>query len=327
MSEPNTNNNGDDNTNKSTSQSLVKHQFGKDFNATIQQFEKIKEVAEYLATSDAFTTGFEQKKDGKSILDETTGKPKINVTDVAVCLMVGNELGLDLGGSLVLGKKLNRNTYLSILKGRELGVGVATSMEKIYSIETKNGNTISYTGVDIISAKLNQGGVEFTPFIKDYAPVYEYSLMGVTPIVLSSDEVEDIEGNIDLKKFFIYRNTSTPAEITAAKSSGKLIISRKEIGKITTIKFVRTFKNGNVRTHIQSYTTMQAQVAGLLPTKWAQDGTPIGGKDNWITNPSGMLANRTITKGGRIIGADLINGIYSEDEAREIIDTFYTEAK
>lgn len=285
-----------------------------DLNATISAFEKIKEVAEYLSKSETFTKGFEMKtKDGKDLIDEATGKPTINTADIAICLMAGHELGLNITGSLLLGKKLNQATYLSIIRGRGIGVDAATSMEKIVSIPTKNG-LVSYTMVDIISAKLLQGGVQFLPFIKNYAPFYIY-------YDATTKEEQDLDQilteNDDLKSEILLINASTKTdEVVKAKENGVKMVTKIQHGYYSKAKFTRSFPDSKI-THYQRFTTLDAERAGLLPIYQTKDGkTEIvqKGKDNWISNTPQMMNNRVISIGGRIIGADLINGLYTKDE-------------
>lgn len=285
---------------------------------TIQAFEKIKNVATYLSTSDTFTKGFEMKdKDGKEIIDENTGKPKINVADVAICLMAGNELGISITGSLLLGKKLNQATYLSILRGKGIGVDPATAIEKIISIPTKNG-LVSYTMVDIISAKLLQGGVNFLPFIKNYAPFYiYYNAISKEELELDLvlDENDDLKSNV-----YIVSATSTPEDVKNAKAENKLLVTKERHGYYSKAKFVRSFPDGRILTHFQRFSSLDAERAGLLPTYQIINGKGElidKGKDNWISNTPQMMNNRVISIGGRIIGADLINGLYTEDEVKD----------
>lgn len=285
---------------------------------TIQAFEKIKNVATYLSTSDTFTKGFEMKdKDGKDVIDENTGKPKINVADIAICLMAGNELGISITGSLLLGKKLNQATYLSILRGKGIGVDPATAIEKIISIPTKNG-LVSYTMVDIISAKLLQGGVNFLPFIKNYAPFYiYYNAISKEELELDLvlDENDDLKSNV-----YIVSATSTPEDVKNAKAENKLLVTKERHGYYSKAKFVRSFPDGRILTHFQRFSSLDAERAGLLPTYQTINGKVElidKGKDNWISNTPQMMNNRVISIGGRIIGADLINGLYTEDEVKD----------
>jgi hypothetical protein len=287
----------------------------KDLDATINAFEKIKEVAIYLSTSDTFASPFEMKdKENKVIIDEVTGKPKINVADIAICLMTGHELGLNISGSLLLGKKLNQATYLSVLKGRSIGVDLATSMEKIVSIPTKNG-LVSYTMVDIISAKLMQGGIEFLPFIKNYAPFYQY-YHAASKEEMDLDVVLDEKDDL-LPKYFIVDASTTPDSMKAAIAENKIPLTKSRNGYYSKIKMTRTYKDGRTVTMYQRFSTVDAQRANLLPTYQTVNGKleEIGkGKDNWISNTPQMMNNRCISIPGRIIGADLINGLYTKDE-------------
>lgn len=283
-----------------------------DLSTTIATFEKIKELAEYLAKSSTFTSGYELKgKDGKVLIDEETGLAKVNTTDIAISLLAGHELGIDIAGSLLLGKKLNTNTYLAITKGREIGIGLSTALEKIVSIPTKNG-PVTYTMVDIISAKLIQNQIEFLPFVRNYAPFYMYYDFK-SKEELDLDRI--LDENDDLKpEYFLVDANATADQAKEAVSSGKKMVIRSRNGYFTKAKFVRKYPNGGTVIHYQRFSTLDAQRAGLLPT-YDEKGVLISnGKDNWIANTPQMMANRVISVGGRIIGADLLHGIYTKDE-------------
>jgi hypothetical protein len=292
----------------------------KDFNKIIEDFEKLKEVAVYLANSETFVKDFEVKdSSGKPIIDELTNKPKINTTDVALCLMAGYELGLNISGSLLYGKKLNQATYMAVMKGRGLGLDVATAIEKVVSIPTQNGY-VSYTMVDIISAKLIQNGVEFLPFIKNYAPFYIYK--GVNNEELDLDVI--LDENDNLKDDYALIDLTLGADkvkelVEAAKLANKIRVTRERHGYYSKAKFVRKFPNGNVLTHYQRFSSLDAERAGLLPTYVYDEKSKTyveatKGKNNWISNTPQMMNNRVISIGGRIIGADLINGVYTREE-------------
>lgn len=297
------------------------------FNEAIAAFEKVKELAAYLAKSNTFTKGFEKKNEKGEIEKDEQGNPIIVEADIAICLMAGRDLGLDPAGSLLLGTKLNQKTYLAILKGRALGLDPTTAMEKIVSIPTKGG-LISYTMVDVITAKLIQGGVTFLPFIKNYAPNFVY----VSPLTNEELDLDKVlDENDELKPFYkVVDVTAKNAveEIKKGQDEGKTIISRTRAGYYTKAIFIRKYRDGRTITHIQRFSTLDAQRAGYLPVYDAQgkkitDARTPGGP--WETNTPQMLANRVITIGGRIIGADLIHGIYSEDEAKDIIDITHEE--
>lgn len=291
----------------------------KDFNQVIADFEKLKEVALYLASSETFVKDFEVKDEsGKPIIDDLTKRPKINTTDVALCLMAGYELGLNISGSLLYGKKLNQATYMAVMKGRSLGLDVATAIEKVVSIPTQNGY-VSYTMVDIISAKLIQGGVEFLPFIKNYAPFYIYkdakqNELDLDKILDEQDDLKDEYALIDAN----VTQTNTAEKITKAveeaKAAGKIIVTRERHGYYSKLKMTRTFQSGKIMTIYQRFSSVDAERAGLLPL-WDDKGNLIQkGKSNWISNTPQMMNNRCISIPGRIIGADLLNGIYTRDE-------------
>lgn len=314
-----------DNTHTNQDQAMELQKLGgSELSQTVKAFEELRKIAEYLATSETFTKGFETKdKDGKVITDPETGKPIINSADIAVCLMAGRELGLDITGSLMLGKKLSTNTYLSIKKGQELGLGIATCLEKMYTIDTKRG-PISYTSSDIIAMKLHQAGITYLPFIKDYAPYYEYSVIkGVGADNKAILEVvpreEVLDDNDDVKsEFFVITPITKAEDLKTAKDAGKIMLQRREISRYTFAKFHHKDINGVEQITPVRYSLIDAQVAGLYPTKWDAEGNALNGKDNWAKNPVVMLRHRIIVIGGRLTGSTALNGIYSIDEAREI---------
>jgi hypothetical protein len=292
--------------------------------ATIASFEKIKAVATYISQSDAFTKGFEIKdKDGNTVIDPETGKPKINIADVTLCLMAGHELGLDLAGSIMYGAKLNRFTYISVIKGRSLGIDLATSIEKIITIPNKTGNTSTYTMVDIITSKLNSNNVVFLPFIKNYAPFYQY--YDANREELELDKV--LDENDDLKPEYVLINLTGASDpkvaeeikktVAEAKTNGKIVVTKVQHGYYSKAKFVRTYPDGHVVTHYQRFSTLDAERAELLPLWQTQNNVVVkvqDGKDNWIKNTPQMMNNRVISIGGRIIANDLLQGIYTREE-------------
>jgi len=287
----------------------------RDLDSTIKDFERVKEVAVYVATSEVFSKGFESKNaDGTTKIDETTGKPLINVADVALCIMTGLELGLNLAGSLLYGKKLNQATYMSVMKGKSLGIDIATAIEKVVSIPTKNGY-VSYTMVDIISAKLMQAQIEFLPFLRNYAPFYIYRDADNNELDL--DKI--LDENDDLKSEYVVVDTTAKPDdikkqVSDIKASGKIVVTKERHGYFTKAKFVRKYPDGRTVTHFQRFSTLDAERAELLPTYDAKGTVIQNGKDNWIHGTPQMMANRTISIGGRIIAADLLNGVYTREE-------------
>lgn len=284
---------------------------------TIAKFEKIKELANYVATTETFAKGFEMKdKDGNVIIDETTGKPKINIADVALCIITGFEVGLELGGSILYGRRLNQATYTSIMKGRGMGVDLPTAIEKIITITSKNGNTVSYTMVDIISAKLMQAQIVFLPFIKNYAPFYIYNLAGTTE-ELELDKILDEDDNLKSEYFLVHAGL-IKEQVDKARVDNKILVTKQQHGYYSKARFVRTYPDGHTVTHYQRFTTLDAERAELLPTFGIDTaGKTVlvqGGKDNWIKNTPQMMNNRVISISGRIIASDFLNGIYTREE-------------
>lgn len=285
-------------------------------NANIEAFKKIQELVKFLITSDTFTKGFEQKDKGNCVItDPTTGKALINEADVAIAIMVGNSLGLDLASSLVVGSKLNQATYLSILKGRELGFGMATSMEKIYNISTSRG-MVSYTGVDIISALLIQGKVDFLPLIKSNAPFYQY-YDAVTNDPLDLDQILDEYDNLKPEYFLVHAKVN-PDILRQKVADGEPCVRKTFAGTYSKVIMKRTYPSGKVQTISKRFSTVDAQQAGLLQIVNEKGAIIQNGKDNWNKATAQMLDNRVISIAGRIIGADLLQGIYSVDEIKDM---------
>ena len=112
--------------------------------------------------------------------------------------------------------------------------------------------------------------------------------------------------------------------LPAAKEAGKIIVTRERHGYYSKAKFVRRFSDSDrTLTIYQRFSTVDAERAGLLPT-WDDKGNLLQkGKNNWITNTPQMMNNRVISIAGRIIGADLINGVYTREEVVELIRKYH----
>ncbi len=182
----------------------------------------------------------------------------------------------------------------AMLFGKELGLGVMTSVNNIYPIEGK-----ATAGVHVINALLLKAGVIYK-ILEDYTPLYEY---------------KD-------KSNIVYNTDTLPASFTLGTvegvKAGKADVIRypDPYDYRTTIEFSRRVKqlDGSYEkmTIKTSFSIKDASTAGLL------------NKTNWKNHPKAMLLARCIAKGGRQIAADVLLGLYETSELAEVHNIEYT---
>jgi len=226
------------------------------------------------------------------------------VEDVLFCIVLGSELGLNPMTSVVLGNLLNRESTLAVWKGKGLGLDAVTSIENIHVFQTSNGLK-SYTGVHIITSALNRNNIKHE-IIRNATNLYEYFDVssGKTPILYKEEDIIRNEDN-----FQIVTSLTSKEDYDTHKIQVGITSKVYDLGTI--VKFTKSVpidsanKTGVV-THFEVFTVKMAEKAGLL------------GKDNW-KYLSKMLYDRCIGGGGRIIGAEFLQGIYTNNEIK---DTF-----
>lgn len=283
-----------------------------------QQLEELDKFAEFIVNSDTFGKSFDKvvktQVEGKEVIETVRNKH-----DVIACIILGAELGIDRMASIMLGKSLDANAYRKIEKGRSLGLDVISSLQNISIIPTGNGDII-HTGVHVIAKVLLDAGITLT-FLEDFSTKWGYFTADGRP--LDEDIIFDTRMKL-LDKFFLVTNANSKEEVAEAVQNKKVIITRRELTKVTTGFAKRKGEKDGLKI---SYTLQQATDAGLYRGYDSElkeaDGTPVyyKGKSNWNSHPATMLRNRVIALIGRIIAADRLQGMYLNEEAAEITNT------
>lgn len=230
------------------------------------------------------------------------GNKIVNPNDIINCIMLGMELGLGPLSSITYGRTLNGNGYISIKRGRELGLDDVAAMQNIHVWQNKD-KLVVYTGVHVISKVLLDNGVKID-ILEDAIPLYKYKDLK-TPTKIYDELNNDM---------IVVNNNTKPEDLKDALAKGKTPVSAIKYDVKTTVKLTRVSKGQEITI---SYTLKQATNAGLYKGI-NDDGEKVDGKANWNNHPETHLRGRCITIGGRIIVADKLNGIYSIDEASEI---------
>ncbi len=259
--------------------------------AFIEQLKQAEKIAEWVSKSKTF---------GRAFSDE---EGNINTGDVVSAILLGNELGIPPMSAITLGRRLNADSYMKVMKGRTLGLDPVSALSLISIIPTKAGDVI-HTGIHTITKVLIENQIKIN-ILEDFVEVYKYFTL----------ENKEVEFDIHKDKLFIIEKFTTKQETQDAKDSGKILVFRKLFTRRTTVKLER--ENHNPITI--SYTLQDAVDAGLYKGV-SSDGETVEGKANWNYHPATMLRNRTITIGGRIIAADKLQGTYETNEAIEFTD-------
>lgn len=236
---------------------------------------------------------------------------------VITCITLGLELGLSPAIAIALNKQLNADAALKVIKGKSLGLDTIASLQNISIIRNRTGNVTYHTGVHIISGALDKLNVK-REILEDAVPIYRYWNRSGKHWM---DDPRDTRGKLP-DDYYLYEG-----DLEAAKKAvleKKVIVERKIVNKRTTIKFTRESTNTVIEI---PYTLQQAIDAGLLRgyhselTDEEGKALYVAGKDNWNNNPERMLRNRVISIGGNFIAADKLNGMYTEEEIEDVLDT------
>jgi len=287
-------------------------------NGNIVDLAAITTLANQVKTS-PFAKDFTSKdKDGNITVD--TGAIVAN-------MVLGHEMGLAPMASLMLGKRLNANSYFSVLKGRELGIDPITAISKIYNIPSGGGSVIALA-VDIIIAKIIESNTTMT-YIRDFEPTPTYST--ADGIYVGHKHLLTNEDGSFKSNFFLYIKDVTDIKLAKqAKQDGKIIIVQTGMTNVTSLRLVREAKGLDVVFHYSLQEAIDAKLYRGFHSSLKDDkgnALYIKGKDNWNSHPATHLRHRPASIGGRIVVADKLLGAYSIDEAIEIlnIDTVQSE--
>lgn len=243
-----------------------------------------------------------------------------NVEEAIGAIIIGHELGFKPGTSVMLGKMLNRQSLISVIKGRSLGIfDPITAMQNIHVFNGGQGEIV-YTGIHVINAILLKANVK-TDILEDYKPLYKYTVFLTDEngnIVYKDGKpvVEDIITTDELNESYEFI-TKDKLKVSVGKTAAFKQPAAYDFR--TTVQMTR-IKDGIIHQIKISYTLKDAIEAGLYPGI-ASDGTVYKGKDNWKKNPKGMNRNRSMALCGRIIAADFLGNVYDESEIGETIHT------
>jgi len=273
----------------------------------IRDFKQIQEFALAIVNSDTAN------------VFKKPGAEKAEVADVIGAISIGLEIGIPPMSAISLGKTLNAKSYLSVLKGKSMGIDPITSISKIHNIETANGN-VMYTSVDLISKAILDTKTTMK-FIRDYEPTPMYYDLGTNAYLGHHWKLFNANNEI-LPNYFLYIDGVTSTEdAKKARQEGRIVILRgKSFTYVTSIHFVRKDKGIDEVFHLSTQEMIDAELLnGFHSWKVIDEGGKqkpyyVKGKLNWNNNPQQMLRNRCISIPGRIIVADVLQGIYTQDE-------------
>lgn len=273
----------------------------------LQQIELLVDKLEKSSLAKTFIDKtYPLDKDGKPDY-EAQPIETVNKADMVLCLSLGAELGMSPAIALSYGKGLNLQAIKKIEYGKKLGLDYMTSMDKIY-VWNGGGREIIYTAVEIVKKRLLECGI-ITEIIEDGTKAIPMCKVIETGIV---EEYNPIKHKLLPK--------GTPPNmygtiIDAVKKENPEILVADLVPHIyrATVKLIRTNRFGKDENITISYSTQQAIDAGLLKGI-KSDGSESKGKDNWNNHPMQHLIKMSIMIGGRLIAADVLNGVYIPEE-------------
>ncbi len=281
-------------------------------NQLLPDLQQIEQFANSVKNS-AMAKAFEHKgKDGKMVVD---------VGDIIAAVTLGWDMGISPPAALMLGRKLNANSYFSVLRGKELGLDAITSMSKIYIIPTQNGDIIALD-VSIITKAIIDSGTEIH-YIRTSAPTPTYTEIKSGRYLGHKYMFTDKDDKIK-DDYFIYVKGVNDNDVKEANGQGKIILIQSGITHVTSVRLIRKSHNIDETFH---YSLQEATDAGLyrgfhssLIDSKTKNPLYITGRDNWNNHPFTMLRNRITSIGGRIVVADKLQGSYSKEEVMEIVN-------
>jgi hypothetical protein len=191
----------------------------------------------------------------------------------------------------VSGIKKEADAIVILMRGAELGLSYAVSINNIFAINGKTGMS-----VHLHKAMLQNAGIYFD-LEEDKVPVYAYGIMKEKP-----------EGGA---KTFIPMGTTTNRKVEGFSVSPKVIDYQ------TTYYFEREVKmplSGQIRIKKvrMSYLYSEAVEAQLVE------------KDVWVKYSRSLMKARAFTSGASEIASDVIQGMYGINELAMLTDRKFT---
>lgn len=275
--------------------------------------DRITKFVDAIFNSKTFNKGFLVK-------NEDTGKMEVDRDSIIACVILGDEMGIKPAAAIMLGNKLNRDSYFSVIKGRSLGIDPITSISKIYNITTQAG-TIQSLAVDLITKAMLDAGCKLD-YVRDFAFTPIYRTLADKLYVGHYYNICESEGDIN-PKYFVYSKDVPVNELQEAIKEGKIVITNCGYTHVTSLRVSRKNRDFD---NIFHYSLQDAIEAGLYKgysqTSFDAKGNPIyvTGRSNWNSHPAVMTRNRVNSIAGRIAVADILQGTYSHEEAMEIIN-------
>lgn len=307
---------------------------------TVPDMNYINNLAETL--SGALAKPFILKDDDNKVIMEN-GKPKIDTGAVVANMVLGHEMGIPPMASLQLGDRINADAYMSVIRGRELGIDAVSSIDKIYHINNK----ISLAK-DIIIAQLLKVGAKVN-YIRKYEPTPIYkgldgkyvghrhmlcdkegvlkniyhiyvktNLAPLKPNASQADKQAFAQKQIEISK-------KTKAEIVPAIKDGKIVLYQSGITYVSSVHIIRESNSIDEVWHYSIQEAIDASLhEGFHSRKLSEDGKSqlyVTGKPNWNNHPAQHLTDRVLKIAATTVVADKIMGNYSHEEMIEILDT------
>jgi hypothetical protein len=304
------------NDNKNTNTPAVRSNTGlattnSGFLSSIESMEDLDQAVEYVASSKTYCERFKI-----NTKDEATGEMKREVdrNAVAICLMLGREIGLNPFTSIAMGPgRLNEEAVIKVHRGRDLGLSPMNAMAQIYVFKSGNGTENVYTSIHVINKCLSENGVTRNIIENGNGVHYLYYDIKTKEPVLFDDDF-----------CFLVTPASNPEDVAKAVKSGMKLVTRKPT-KRALVELTRHYRDGRTETVAIPYTLQQAIDAGLY--KGINSfGEEVKGKSNWNNHPETHLIKMSIMLGARIIIGDVLNGCYIPEELPDSITTVDVDA-
>lgn len=190
----------------------------------------------------------------------------------------------------VSGIKREADAIVILMRGAELGLSYAVSINNIFAINGKTGMS-----VHLHKAMLQNAGVYFD-LEEDKVPLYAYGVM---------------KTNTEGKEIFLPKGVTTETKVEGYRVSPKVVDYR------TTYYFEREVKmplSGTIRlkTLRMSYLYSEAVQAELVD------------KDVWKKFDRSLMKARCFTSGASEIASDVVQGMYGINELANITSKNYT---
>lgn len=257
----------------------------------------------------------------KPFLIEVDGKQVVDEAAIIANMVLGKEMGFDYMASLAMGTTINAKTYLSVKRGKELGIGNLSSMAKIYHIPTNKGAShVISLAKDIIIAKIIESGTTIN-YIRKYEPTPMYKTMdgeylGHRHLIFDKDD------NLLPSYFLFVDGVHSTEEVAKVMKSGKVIILQSGITFVSSVQLVRKSKSIDETFHYSIQEAIDANLHRGNHSTLVIKGKPlyIDGKANWNNHPATHCNGRVLDLAGRIVVADVLMGNYSHEETIDILN-------